>query len=230
MAYSDFTSKTCPTSSARCRPLLIRISSTKTPELMAYSDFTLEKVRVLLGVDYEQIDFLPNPLPAIAPSADLSRTLHEASDFYLLSEKAKSEFLIVPVLRELNRNNPGKFTVFSGVQFDVNEKLSGFCDFLLSNRPRLLEVRAPVFCVVEAKNRTVQEGLGQCGAEMLAAWEYNGWAGEPTSVVFGAVTTGTEWLFLQYRGDKLQIETQSIFLTDLPHLLGALQTVVESYQ
>lgn len=184
----------------------------------------------MLGDDYEQIDFLPRPSPAIEPSADLSRAILEATDFYLLSKKAKSEFLIAPVLREFNRNNPGKFTVSSGVQFDVSEKLSGFCDFLLSNRPRLLEVRALVFCVVEAKNRTVQEGLGQCGAEMLAAWQHNGWANGPTSVIFGAVTIGTKCLFLRYRGELLQIDTQAIFLTDLPQLLGALQTVVDSYQ
>ncbi len=194
---------------------------------MAYSDFTLEKVRLQLGVDYEQVDFLPRPLPPINPSADLLRALEESKEFYLFSEKAKSEFLIVPVLRELNRNNTGKFTVFSGVPFNVDEQLYGYCDFLLSRKPRLLEVRAPVFCLVEAKNRTVQEGLGQCGAEMIAAWRYNERVGEPVKAVFGAVTTGIEWLFLTYRGDMLLIETELVFLAQLPQLLGALQLIID---
>ncbi len=36
-----------------------------------------------------------------------------------------------------------------------------------------IDIKAPVFCVVEAKNRTVEEGLAQAGASMLAAALFN---------------------------------------------------------
>lgn len=55
----------------------------------------------------------------------------------ILSEKSRSEFIIAPILKELMKNNPNKFSIFSGEIFKVHEEkgLTGECDFLLSYVP-----------------------------------------------------------------------------------------------
>ncbi len=77
------------------------------------------------------------------------------------SEKAKSELLIMPILKKIRRNN--KFlNIFSGYNFEVNGSvgLNGFYDYLLSTDTQSLEVNSAVFCIVEAtggipQNRSV---------------------------------------------------------------------------
>jgi hypothetical protein len=57
----------------------------------------------------------------------------------LLSEKSRSEFIVVPILlatRELTRD---RFVIFSGRRLDVDEGqgLTGECDFILADGPAL---------------------------------------------------------------------------------------------
>lgn len=193
---------------------------------MAYSDFTLEKLKRTFNLRYDRVDFFAKPYPRVPPSPELVRELEATREMPLLSEKAKSEFLIAPILRELYRMNPGKFTLFSGVSLDVDDLLNGYCDYLFSRKPRSLEVTAPIFCLVEAKNRTLEEGLGQCAAEMYAAWKVNAEANEPVSTVYGAVTTGFEWVFLRFSGQEIQIDLDRFYLNELPELLGALHQII----
>ena len=42
--------------------------------------------------------------------------LQEASQEALMTEKGKSEFIVVPILRELRRHNHDKFKIFSGYE------------------------------------------------------------------------------------------------------------------
>ena len=196
---------------------------------MAYSDFTLEKLKKQFAVIHERAELFAKPNRIIEPSAGLLHELTVNRNFSTFSEKAKSEFLIVPILRELYQRNEGRFTIFSGMAFDVTDSLHGYCDYILSQENRSITVEAPIFCLVEAKSRGVEEGLGQCGAEMYAAWLFNQEAGKPVPAIFGAVTNGFDWLFLRYEGDKLHIDIDRFYLGDLPQLLGALQTVVDSY-
>jgi hypothetical protein len=175
---------------------------------------------------YDRVDFFAKPHPSVPPSPELVRELEATREMPLLSEKAKSEFLIAPILRELYRMNPGRFTLFSGIALDVDELLNEYCDYLFSRKPRSLEVTAPIFCLVEAKNRTLEEGLGQCAAEVYAAWKLNEEANEPIETVYGAVTTGFEWVFLRFSGQEIQIDLDRFYLNELPKLLGALHQIV----
>ncbi len=196
---------------------------------MAYSDFTLEKLKKQFNLGHERTDIFAKPNRQTEPSADLLRELAVNRNFSTFSEKAKSEFLIVPILRELYQRNKGQFTIFSGMAFDVTDSLNGYCDYILSQNNQSILVDAPIFCLVEAKSRGVEEGLGQCGAEMYAAWLFNQEAGKPVSPIFGAVTNGFDWLFLRYEGHKVQIDMDRFYLGELPQLLGALQTIVDQY-
>lgn len=71
--------------------------------------------------------------------------------------------------------------------------------------------------------------MGQCAAEMLATRLFNEATENDISIVHGAVTSGTEWLFLRLEGDALLVDTRRYALANLPELLGALQTVLDVY-
>ena len=196
---------------------------------MAYSDFNLTKLQRMYGIEYDRVALFPRPHHRETPSASLLAELEDSRLFPLLTEKAKSEFLIAPILRELARRNADGFTIFSGFSLDVDDVLNGYCDYLLSRKPRSIEVSAPVFCLVEAKNRTVEEGFGQCAAEMLAAYRFNEQADAPLEVIYGAVTTGNDWAFLKLAENKLFIDDERFVIEQLEELLGTLQQIVNAY-
>jgi hypothetical protein len=156
---------------------------------MAYSDFTLDSLmeRFRLTVREEGTYFATFPP---VPISDLLR--QELAEYVPLArdistEKARSEFIIAPVLAEVRRQFEKHISVFSGIEFnvDVEQGLRGVCDFLLSLSPLQLTLQAPVVSVVEAKNENMKSGMGQCAAEMLAAQRFNAARGIDLPAVFG---------------------------------------------
>ena len=112
-----------------------------------------------------------------APAPWLEHALAEGVPLAMAlnTEKARSEFLIAPVLLDVRRLFPGQASLFSGVLFDVDpvRGLTGYADFLLSRSGSQLVLTAPVVVVVEAKNDNLSSGLGQCLATMVAARCFN---------------------------------------------------------
>ncbi|MBC7893566.1 MAG: hypothetical protein H7Y12_15220 [Sphingobacteriaceae bacterium] len=100
---------------------------------------------------------------------------------------------------------------------------------MFSRNVESVEIKAPIFCLVEAKNRTVEEGLGKCAAEMYAARRFNQESNEPVDTIYGCVTTGFEWVFLRLEGQEIQIDLDRFYLVELPQLLGALHSVIDVY-
>ena len=102
------------------------------------------------------------------PPAEVDSDKDEAtSQFYPdfnSTEKAKSEFIIAPVLAELKRLHRPAVGVFSGVELSVDPGagLTGTCDFLLSLGPEQFFVKAPIVALVEAKKEDMFAGIGQC--------------------------------------------------------------------
>lgn len=138
---------------------------------MVYNKFKkLEQLREKLGLKdiMEQWVTVSKPFHTITPS--LIEALQEAAIEVLTTEKAKSEYIIVPILKELRRHNPDKFSTFSGVEFNVEKtlELMGYCDFMLSAETKRGEITAPVFCLIEAKDGEIDKGYAQCGADALA--------------------------------------------------------------
>jgi len=185
---------------------------------MAYNQFKkLEQLHKKLGVldqldnwlldNYEKVDF--------EVTDRLRHDLQEASQEALTTEKAKSEYIIVPVLKELKRHNPTSFSTFSGFEFNVDAEkgLRGYCNFILSARTKRAEITAPVFCLVEAKDGELKKGYAQCGAEMVAAQLYNEREGLPQKVVYGCVTNAFSWCFLKLEGKTLSIDPNYVPLT-----------------
>lgn len=144
------------------------------------------------------------------------------------TEKARSEFIIAPVLSELRRHLGGRFGLFSGIEFDVDASrgLNGFCDFILTRSPLQSVLTAPVVAIAEAKNDNLRNGFGQCIAAMVAAREFNARSSAGLDVIHGVVTTGSAWKFLRLEGSDLTLELAEYFVTELPRIFGILAHIL----
>lgn len=192
---------------------------------MAYREFALADVEARLGLTLK-IEPLFHDVKAVEPQSGFSETLGEGVTVAqgVNTEKARSELIIAPILMEFRRLRGNKNALFSGVEFNVDPAngLNGYCDFLITRSSRQYIVTAPVIAVAEGKNDNVNYGLGQCIAEMRAAWLFNSQKGEAISQVFGATTTGTHWKFLRLRDTVVTLDADDYFIGDLGKILGVL--------
>lgn len=198
-----------------------------------YSQFkTLTSVKSAFGITtQESVRFLPELSP-IEPSP----TLHNFLEYSLPvavatgSEKARSELIISPVLLEVRQILQQKISFFSGEDFTVDETLglNGTCDFLLSRSTELIEIEAPVFVLVEAKKADLKTGLGQCASEMIAAQIFNQKRGQPIDKIYGCVSNGTQWRFLQLQEKVLTIDLNDYPLPPVGQILAFLTWMAEN--
>lgn len=193
---------------------------------MAYNQFSLDDVKQKLGVSIREAEGLFAGIPPATPSAWLQETLREGVALALAvsTDKARSEWIIAPILLEVRRQRRGELSLFSGTELDVDEArgLTGFCDWLVSRSPEQLSIEAPVMAIVEAKNENFRLGIPQCIAEMVAASLFNERRGRPRDAVYGVVTTGNVWRFLRLRGDVAEVDLTELYLDQLDRVLGVL--------
>jgi hypothetical protein len=193
---------------------------------MAYNQFTLEQLKRDFGLKVVEGTGLFARVDGVPVSERLRDTLAEGAPLALAisTEKARSELIIAPILMEVRRQRGGAISLFSGTELTVDAArgLSGFCDFLLSLSPEQLTVEAPVVAIVEAKNENLRAGVAQCIAEMVAAQIFNGERGRAPEPVHGAVTTGSNWLFLRLDGQRVDVDLTEYFLRDLERIVGVL--------
>jgi hypothetical protein len=194
---------------------------------MAYSEFNLESVERSLGVSIQEADLFPGrpvaPIPEWLPGQ-----MARGTRLALISEKSRSEFIVVPVLLAARELSADRLAIFSGQRLDVDAArgLVGECDFILAVGPAVPPLRVPIATVVEAKKNDVEAGLGQCVAQMVAAREFNAAAGRPAGPVFGCVTTGETWQFLRLEGATALLDRQRLYLDNVGGILGVLREVV----
>jgi hypothetical protein len=198
---------------------------------LAFSDFTLEMVQQRLGVTTEAADLFPT-LPDVVVPPWLLETLGRATPLALLSEKARSEFIVAPMLTATCELVGTPLSIYSGHRLDVDPErgLVGECDFILAAAPPVPPLRAPVVTIVEAKKNDVEAGLGQCVAQMVAATLFNQAAGGEPDPVFGCVTTGETWQFLRLRGNIAQIDRRRFYIDNPPAILAAIQSIVRTHR
>lgn len=193
---------------------------------MAYSDFTLEDVKRKLGVTVHEAIELFASVPPATPSPWLVDHLRETVPLALAiaTEKARSEFIVAPILLEVRRRGEGAVSLFSGKEFNVDSArgLSGFCDWILARSPEQLMVEAPVAAIVEAKNENMLQGVAQCLAELVAAREFNARRQSVRPVLHGAVTTGDLWRFMRLRDSVAEVDLSQIHVQSLDRILGVL--------
>jgi len=197
---------------------------------MAYTDFTLRKVKQEFGLStVEDGRFLPEVEP-ISPSPVLAGLLEETVPWAIAvgTEKAKSEMIVAPTLLEVKRLLERKISVFSGSDFTVDSSvgLNGVCDFLVSRSPEQFEIEAPVLVLVEAKRDNINSGLGQCIAEMIAAQRFNEANHHPLPTIYGCITTGTAWRFLKLEKQVVAIDVRDYPFPPVEQILGMLVWMV----
>lgn len=194
---------------------------------MSYSSFTTGDLKENFGVTQEYKDKLFTDVAPRAASDILKQVLAEDLAFALMqgTEKARSEFIIAPVMRELRRQTAAQISIFSGIEFNIDFErgLNGFCDFLVSRSPYQAALEAPVVAAVEAKQDDFNKGINQCIAEMIGAQIYNQQRAPEIKEVYGCVTTGDVWRFLVLQGNRALIETTTFDVrADLEQILGIL--------
>lgn len=193
---------------------------------MAYADFTLSGLTKQFGLTIDETTDLFADVPEVTPEAAFLARLNEDTALALAvaTEKARSEFIIAPVLSEMRRMAGRRVGLFSGVDFTIDpaQGLAGVCDYIISRSPEQLFVQAPVLMLVEAKREDLVRGYGQCAAEMIAAQAFNAREGSESAKVFGAVTTGELWRFLEMEGTTLRIDARSYHIERLGKIMGIL--------
>ena len=198
---------------------------------MAYSNFTLAMVRQAFNLQTVQSIGLFSETEPVEPSETLTRALAKKAPLAIAiaTEKAKSELIVSEVLFELREHFEQRISLFSGIDFtvDVADKLTGICDFLVSLSPEQFELEAPGIVLVEAKNDALTSGLGQCVAEMVAAQRFNAEHGNDIPCVYGATTSGMDWLFLKLEGQQLSIDMSAYTIERCDRILGILASMVQ---
>ena len=197
---------------------------------MAYSDFTLESVVPTFQLEKVDIAGLFSEIEPVTPSEYLTTGLAKKAPLATAigTEKARSEMIVADVLVELLEHLDRGISLFSGIDFsvDVENGLTGVCDFLVSLSPNQFYLEAPVIILVEAKNTDVKLGLGQCVAEMLAAQRFNAEKGNDIPYIYGASTTGIDWVFLKLEKKCLHIDMTTYQIAQCDKLLGILASMV----
>ncbi|WP_309694540.1 hypothetical protein [Armatimonas sp.] len=183
---------------------------------MAYSKFTVAGLEERFGVEIRVVEDLVGAYSAVQPSELLRSILHRNLPLALPSgsEKARSEWIVAPILAEVRELLGERISIHSGVEFVVDRKhgLDGFCDFLIASH----------FVVATAESNLCAE-LPRCIATMIAARLFNERDGKPERVIYGCVTTGSAWLFLKLADEKTVLVDQLEYpIRELDRLVGIL--------
>ncbi|ABG51234.1 conserved hypothetical protein [Trichodesmium erythraeum IMS101] len=197
---------------------------------MSYSKFSLEQLLTNFNLNLVEFQGKFNNYPEIFPSKIIQELLKEYIPLAVAigSEKARSELILAPILVDIKKQLNNQISIFSGIEFNVNpdQGLNGFCDFIISRSTRQLIIEAPVITLVEAKNDNLKSGFSQCIAEMLAAQLFNKRKGNNINKVYGVVTTGTVWQFLELESETIIVDLEEYSLNNLSKIFGILISLV----
>jgi len=200
---------------------------------MSYKKFTLEKVIYDFSLEFLKIPLFENIKP-ICMSDSYSKMLAKGLKIALPSgsEKIRSELIVMPILLEIQDINNEIFSIHSGVNLNADKKkgLIGECDFVLS-LSRITEfIDIPVFCIVEAKKQDIEAGLGQCASQMVGSRIFNQKRNSGIKIIFGCVTTGAEWRFLKLQDEKLLLDSDEYYISNVDEIIGVFQEIVNFYK
>lgn len=197
---------------------------------MAFGDFKYPDVLQQFGLTFDNAeDLFPTVVP-VPPNPPLRQwlpiTVPLAST--LSSEKARSEFMIAPVLADFWSRYHGRIGLYSGMNFpaDPDAGLAGYCDFVISRSPQQIFITPPVLVAFEAKNEDIGGGMGQCVAAMVGARRFNRRHNAPADPIYGCVTTGSVWRFLRLSGAALTLGLREYGIAEVDRLLGILVQIV----
>ncbi len=194
---------------------------------MSYGDYTLDAALQTFHLSVAQVPLFGDVRP-VEPSEWLVETLRKGKTLALFSEKSRSEFIVAPMLLTCRDLAGDACFVYSGVRLDVDaaKGLRGECDFILARTAPSPALRAPLLVVVEAKKNDIEEGLGQCVAQMVGARLFNERHGQPSERIYGCVTTGESWQFLRLVDATLSADTDRYYISEPGKILAVLLRIM----
>jgi hypothetical protein len=195
---------------------------------MAYADFTLEIAEAELGLVAKPGTLFPG-LKALPVPGWLADMLGRGMQLAMLTEKARSEFIVAPILLAVRELSGNRVSILSGPRLDVDPSrgLIGECDFLLTLSEPMPRLRAPIATIVEAKKQDIEAGLGQCVAQMFAAQLFNEKSAQRYPAVYGCVTSGETWQFLRLAGTDLTYDQPRLYINDVGDILAAFAVSIQ---
>ena len=197
---------------------------------MAYSDFTLDDIKKKFQWLIREDTHVFSHVNSVEVSETLQTILQEYVPLALAinTEKSRSELMIAPILVEFRRMARRQVSLFSGLEFnvDVQQGLNGVCDFIVSHSTEQLYITTPVIMIVEAKNENMKAGLPQCIAAMVAARLFNERQEHSIETLYGVVTTGNIWKFLQWAEGTVYVDLAEYYISHPGQLLGILLSMV----
>ncbi len=198
---------------------------------MSFQNFSFPQVQHDLGLTVDEADLFSH-VHGVKLREEFAAALTEGTTLALAvnTEKAKSEFIIAPLLLELRRSLGDRFGLFSGIELavDPGRGLNGVCDFIITKSPRQFILSAPLIAIVEAKNDNLRSGLGQCIAAMYASQLFNQQSSAPVEMVYGVVTTGSAWKFLHLQQAVVTIDVKEYYIDNADKILGILTYVIQN--
>ena len=198
---------------------------------MAYKDFKFAGILKEFGIRQTTAKLFKTNLKNIIPSEHLLRSLEMAKEFPLTTEKAISEALVFPILQEIKLNNRKTIELFSGERMvaDKSKGLTGECDFIFAKAPGSKELIAPIISITEAKRGDIDNpnSLAQAAAQLVGARFFNQKNEVEIDPMYGACTSGHEWVFLKLEEKTITIDKNRYSILQLNGLLGVLQHVID---
>lgn len=198
---------------------------------MAYSDFTLDTVINKFDLRLKTLALFTQ-LEKVAVSEGLQKSLTTGKRLAISSgnEKARSEFLIAPIMIELEQTFDQKIAIYSGKNLDADRGngLFGECDFVISKGEQVFMIQSPILAIVEAKKADIELGLGQCVAQMIGAKLMNE-RQDLNHPIYGCVTTGEDWQFLKLEENILYIDSDRYYINEVDKILGCLHAIIKSF-
>jgi hypothetical protein len=198
---------------------------------MSFQNFNFPQVQQDLGLTVDEADLFSH-VANLTLREEFVAALTEGTNLALAvnTEKAKSEFIIAPLLLELRRSLGDRFGLFSGIELAVDPArgLNGVCDFIITKSARQFILSSPLIAIVEAKNDNLRSGLGQCIASMVAAQIFNQQSSDPIEAVFGVVTTGSAWKFLRLQQTVVTLDIKEYYIDNAAKILGVLTYIVQN--
>jgi hypothetical protein len=194
---------------------------------MGYGDYTLDSFLSQFDISIVQAPLFAQFQP-VEPTDWLRDTLQKGRSIALFSEKSRSEFIVAPVLLSCQEMIKDECCVYSGIRLDVDAEkgLRGECDFIVARTSPTPTLQAPLLIVVEAKKNDIEEGLGQCAAQMIAARLFNERHKEELDQIYGCVTTGEAWQFLRLRQRELLVDSDRYYISQITTILGILMSLL----
>lgn len=197
---------------------------------MSYTDFDILRVEKDLNLEVivKKIEWRLAP---VAPSDWLLKSLEKGEKNALVSEKARSEFIVTPILLAAQEISNDEIQIFSGqsLNVDPNIGLTGECDFILSKTKPTPVLKSPIVTLVEAKKNDIELGLGQCIAQMFASLIFNRQQGNEFQAVFGCVTTGENWQFLKLENNIVVVDSERFYLSEVGNILSVFKNIFDFY-